>query len=697
MAPSPDPRLGAQLWVERDDPAERVDHLVGQAAACGLGQLRIFVMWPWIEPDPDAWDFALYDAVFDAAARHGVGIKATLTTGAGPWHIGTPGVQHSQTLTLAEAQRPAISRYVERVVSRYAGHSALSQWILWNEPRYQAFGPGREDPRRSDEQLAYWRGLLRSRYSDIRTLNRSWYTGFTDFDQVPFPEQIPHPAHRGNPWISFRPWLDEADFRGEWLRFELRWIADAVRSVDPDTPLCINPDQLLSNLAAGGYEFGALSDVVDVMGSSFHAPWHLTFAPREAHLGLIVAGLGLLRSAPADGAGKPVEVTEFQLGNTVYSGAAPMGVTPASIAAGFLAPLAAGAASACGWSLNARRRDFEAGEWGLLDDADRISDRGRAVARVRDLLVSLQEAIGPWTARPAEALVLTSTASQAVQLVHASTGPDGPLRNADDAPRGAGLLAVEALRLGVPAALASIDATVPRADLLIASHLQAWTQEQAAALLGHVRDGATLLVDGTSGQKDADAALHRPWPGGLAVELGVRAVGMDTRPGGHPVTLAGAPAGTLPLARTTFELTGPAWSADEHLRLPSAGHAPCLWRRPYGNGTVMLFGGALGPALVHDASSATLARYVLSTALEDHVREVRPLSPHTMMLVLDGADTIAIAVFGPEAPDRAGQPLRLALPPGAYTDLWTGECHQVDSGGELTLAALDGLAVLVPR
>ena len=366
--PAPDPRLGAQLWVERDDTPERVEHLVAQAAACGLGRLRVFVMWPWIEPDPGAWDFSLYDTVFDTAARHGIGIKATLTTGAGPWHIGTPGVQHSQTLTLAAAQRPAMARYLERVVGRYAEHPALSQWILWNEPRYQAFGPGRDDARRSDEQLAHWRQLLKSRYGDIHGLNHRWYTGFTDFDQIPFPEQIPHPAHRDNPWISFQPWLDEAEFRAEWLRFELSWIADIVRSMDPDTPLSVNPDQLLSNLAAGGYEFGALSEVVDVMGASFHAPWHLTFAPREAHLGLIVAGLGLLRQ-PTENP-KPIELTEFQLGNTAYSGAAPMGVTPASIAAGFLAPLAAGPESACGRSLDTRRRAFAAGGRGLLDGAD---------------------------------------------------------------------------------------------------------------------------------------------------------------------------------------------------------------------------------------------------------------------------------------------------------------------------------------
>ena len=33
--------------------------------------------------------FEPFDAAFEAAERHGLGIKATLTANSGPWHIGT--------------------------------------------------------------------------------------------------------------------------------------------------------------------------------------------------------------------------------------------------------------------------------------------------------------------------------------------------------------------------------------------------------------------------------------------------------------------------------------------------------------------------------------------------------------------------------------------------------------------------------
>lgn len=62
------PRLGAQLWLEQDADARRVDFLVGQAADAGLDLLRLFLMWPWMEPSPGQWVYDPFDAAFDAAS-----------------------------------------------------------------------------------------------------------------------------------------------------------------------------------------------------------------------------------------------------------------------------------------------------------------------------------------------------------------------------------------------------------------------------------------------------------------------------------------------------------------------------------------------------------------------------------------------------------------------------------------------------
>lgn len=106
-----------------------------RAAEVGFGQLRVFLMWPWIQSQsPDHWDFELFDNVFDAAAGHGIKIKATLTANSGPWWLGTGSALHSQTLTLDPAFRGAMEDYISACVERYSRHPALGQWIIWNEP-----------------------------------------------------------------------------------------------------------------------------------------------------------------------------------------------------------------------------------------------------------------------------------------------------------------------------------------------------------------------------------------------------------------------------------------------------------------------------------------------------------------------------------------------------------------------------------
>lgn len=689
------PRLGAQLWLEQDADAQRVEFLVGQAARAGLDLLRIFLMWPWMEPSPGEWVFEPYDAAFEAAERHGLGIKATLTANSGPWHIGTPSVLHSTTLTLDPAQRSAMRRYVETCVRRYGGQPALQQWIIWNEPLNVVSPPGERAVHRTSEHLCAWHELLKERYGDIALLNRRWRTGYRDFAEVAFPEELPHPSHRGSVWESHAPWLDEWRLRARTLRAELAWVADLVRDIDADTPLCANPPDTLANHASVGYDLTDLAGVADVLGASFHAPWQLTFAPREAHVPLLVAGTSLLATAAT---GRSVELTEFQSGNTYYAGRVPLGMRQSEICASFLAPLLGGAASATGWSLNTRARDFEAGDWGLLDDADQLSYRCDGVRRVRGVLEQLDQHVGAWESPPPQALVLVSEVSQAVQMVTAFAMTPLPGRQMNDAIHGSALLAVELLRLGLPTAMAPAGTLLGRQgaepDLIVVSHMTAWDGDLADEMVRRVRAGAVLLLDGTSGHKDTDAGVHHPWPGALAGQLGLRAEGLYTDPGGFAVTSFGASVGRFPLVICEYEFRDAEWSAVEQFRLPDHGSRPCVWTRTLGAGRVVLVSGPLGPAVLHCEGSQSLARQLLSYSMPRRP-PTRPLSPGTMVLPVHGEHLDAAGIFAPPATDRLGQPLRVALPPGSYLDLWTGADRAVGCTGEISLDAADGIAVLV--
>ncbi len=679
--------LGCQIWLEPDDPAERVDLLFARAAESGLGWARIFLMWPWIEPTPGVWRFDVFDQAFDAAARHGIRIKATLTANSGPWHIGTPSVLHSHTGFLDPAQDEPMRRYIQACVGRYAGHPALGQWLLWNEPC-----GGHE---RTSAALEHWRAWLRRLYPSIGQLNERWRTGYPDFDAVPFPEDIPHPAHRDKVWNSYGPWLADWQARAAWLNAQLTWIRNIVRELDPRTETCVNPTSLLMNQAADGTDLAGMGAIVDIVGASYHPAWHFTYAGREQFPALMVAGVRLQAAIPSI---RRVEVTEVQAGNTLNSGNRPGAVTPAELARFYLASLAAGAESVTGWCLNTRSRDFEAGDWGLLDDLDRPSERSRMLRRLHDRLEAALAFTGGWSAAPARAWVGLDPRAQAIEWIESRIVPTMPGRLPGDGAHGAGLLAAALLQCGIaatPVRLCDLPRRGAGGEVLVLSHLVAWDAEEIASAIRFAESGGTLLIDATSGRKDTDARLHRPWPGGLAERLGLRAVGLESQPQGYDLLLHGLPAGRWLLARLCAELDPSAgWFAWPELRFAHDGQ-PCVWERPFARGRVIVVRGMLGPSLVHAPATRAAARHILAQAGRGIAPAIQPVGGTAAIalpvMVEHGELT---AVFAPDALDRGGAPVRVRAQPGAYRDLWSGAECATGPDGELALPAEDGIALL---
>jgi hypothetical protein len=681
-------QLGCQVWLEPDDSAARVELLFAAAAESGLGWVRLFLMWPWIEEQPGAWDFGVFDLAFDAAVRHNIRIKATLTANSGPWWLGTPSMLHSHTGFLSPDQRAPMEQYIRACVSRYAEHAGLGQWILWNEPN--------SGGDRTPETLAHWQRWLAHHYGgDIDALNRRWRTGYASFAEVQFPEDIPHPAHRGHFWNSYGPWLLDWQGRAAWLNGELAWIKEIVRSIDPHTDLCVNPTDVLVNQAQGGTHLEDMGSLVDVIGASYHPAWHFTFADRLEFPALMVAGVRLEAAQPSV---RRVEVTEVQSGNTLNSSNRPANVTPAEVARFYLAGLAAGAESVTGWCLNARSHDFEAGDWGLLDNQDRQSGRSRMLAALGARLDAAYVRTGRWSPAPPRAYVGISPAAQAIEAAEAR-GTAVPGRLVHDGAHGAALLAVRLQELGIATAVAPLHAlpasAAQKGDLLALSHVVAWDDEDAARLRGFAESGGCLLIDATCGRKTPGASLQRPWPGGLAARIGLAAVDLETRPDGYALELYGEPAGHWLLARLCAELD-PAggWEAWEELRYTLDG-APCVWERSFGAGRIVFVRGMLGPSLVH-ARCRAVARYILGRAGASARTPIGPAGSHwaTTAIPVTVEHGTLTAVLAPDPLDRGGRPVRLRAAPGRYLDLWTDTELVAGPDGELVLGGEDGIALL---
>ena len=681
--------LGTQIWIERDDTRERIDRLFASAAAAGHGWVRIFLMWPWIETTPGQWDFQRFDWAFDAAARHGLRIKATLTCNSGPWHVGTPSMLHSHTGFLSPEQREPMRRYIRRCVERYYRHPALGQWILWNEPGDSA------DP--TAERLEFWRAWLQQKFAgNIQTLNRDWLTGYREFREIPFPNEVPNLLQRGHAWNQYGPWLADHQARRDWLLDELKWVRAEVRRIDGKTETCVNPSSVFANHAAVGYDFTRMAEVVDVLGASYHPAWHFTFASRPQFPGLIAAGVKYLASA---GDGKPVEVTEVQTGNTVNSSTRPNAVQPDELARFHLAALACGAKSMTGWCFNQRREQNEAGDWALLDNLDEPSPRSRMIHRLHDTLDAAFAKTGRWRPAANRAVVVGHPKSQALEAIEARFGGNVNGRLAADGARSQALLTTVLVQCGIPAApayLDRLDRAVTPDGLVVASHVVAWDEADGRRLLRFAEQGGRLLLDAASGRRDSAARMHYPWPGGLAPQIGLRARELESNSDGHKIELAGRPAGKFLLARlqAVFDDAN-TWSAWDQPRFQDDG-APLVWQRSYGKGCIILVRGYLGASYLYDPDTLPAVRYILQRAGEGLAGTVRPLPMGDCVYAIpvDVERGELTVVLAEGLSGRQNRPLRLQAARAAYHDFWSGADLATGPDGELVLEAKDGIAIL---
>jgi Beta-galactosidase len=678
--------LGCQIWIEPNDTQERVDMLVKQAADSGIGWLRCFLMWPWIEENPGEWDFQAFDYLFDAAEKYGIKIKATLTANSGGWHLGTPSLLHSHTGFLSSSWRKPMQEYIEKCVMRYRKHPALGQWILWNEP-----SGGFEQ---TDETLPAWQGWLSKEYDgDLKTLNKRWRTGFPSFEEIVFPKDIMHPLHRGNSWQSYRPTMDHCRFAAEWLAQELEWIQAEIRRFDTETPTCVNPAPFLSNQAACGVDLEKMGSIVDVLGASYHPAWQFTFTEREKFTAVMSVGV---RKKATVSTAKAVEVTEVQTGNTLNSSTRPCAVEPSELARFYLSSIFSGAQSVTGWLLNTRSRDFEAGDWGLLDDMDMPSVRSNMMRRIHDRLQNVIEKTGTWSKTPARAFVGYSLQSQTVETADSFCKPVNG-RGVDDSAFGATLLSAALMELGVDTEMRLLN-DIPsggEGEMLVLSHVVAWEKEDAEKILSFAKNGGTVVIDATSGRKDTDAQLHRPWPGFLTEEIAMHAKGLETNPQGYAICDNGAAIGNLLLTRVEPDFTPEAgWHSWEDVRY--ADGTPLVWQRDFGYGKFVLVNGMAGPSLVHEKAAVPVIKRVFDRLCENMKTPIRPVSAgHSGFSLTQSCEKGELtAIFAAPIQNRDGQSLRIIAPAGKYTDIWTGKSIEIDNSGEIALLTEDGIVLL---
>jgi beta-galactosidase len=478
------PQFGAQVWIEPGQTPAEIDGWFATLEKSRMPVARLFMMWSYLEPQRDRWDWSLYDAAFRAAERHQVAIVATLTPSGPPSWMGgddSQGVGVNET----EAQRTAAADYMSKVVERYKSSPALDTWLLLNEPG--------QAPVASELASAAFAPWLEKKYADIADLNRAWGTSYASFAEVKGPAKENHWNPSG-----------EIDWTAYWRSFQtsqLAWMAAEVRRHDAHHPLHLNPHALVSNLAALSDDLPEWRGFLDTLGCSIHPAWHFGLLPRDE----FALGVSYVNDL-VDGAiaPKPHWVTELQGGNNIHSATRPMEPSVDDTAQWLWTSVGAGAERTIFWLLNARRAGREAGEWSLLDFEQQPSRRMEVATDIVKTMQAHSDFFAKATPALPDVTLLLSLETMTYQL---------PFAKPDDVARDRNQQLLELLGIykamtqnGPPPRVKHFDDydwTVPGGNrVVIVPDARVLTAKQMADLLRFAQTGGTLVITGLTGLYD---------------------------------------------------------------------------------------------------------------------------------------------------------------------------------------------------
>ena len=499
-------RIGAEFFLNRTDTQASVDKQFQLMHATGLTLVRIFIIWDDVERVPGVWNFEGYDWIYNAAAKNGMKIVATLCPEDPPgWADKTP-FYHNLVNLNAPANRAASAIYLKKVVGRYKNNPAQGVWLLMNEPTkydtepttFHAFGD--------------W---LQAKYGTVNTLNQHWFQPLKKFSDVKITS-----LQQTSYWTDYHALIDWDNFKVDNLIQQLIWVKQQVEAIDPNHPTHFNVTSPIGD--AVGQDIWKEKQVPDILGVSMHAAWVFPPATPESDYGELYSyRLDQIADASEVAPRKPFWVTELQSGPTMFTGKFPLYTTPGDLTRWIWDSYGAGSRAVIFWLWNPRVGGTEAGEWSLASLDGIPSNRIPAVKAVADTLRK-----NPWLAKaqPQEAKVAILYNREAEILISLDGRTQHREGEVADSLRGC-YLALH--RAHIPTEFVDIDqlkqGALQNFKVLYIPDSYALDDKALAALKTYVSQGGTLWADGLTAWKNGTGEIRPTVPGGLTDLFGVEA------------------------------------------------------------------------------------------------------------------------------------------------------------------------------
>lgn len=499
-------RIGTEFFLNRTDTKASVDKQFQLMHSTGLTLVRIFIIWDDVERVPGVWNFESYDWIYDAAAKNGIEIAATLCPEDPPgWADKTP-FYHNRVNLNDPANRAAASIYLKKVVGRYKNNPAQGVWLLMNEPTkydtepttFHAFGD--------------W---LQAKYGTVNALNQHWFRPLNKFSDAKIT-----PEQQTLYWTDYRALIDWKNFNVDNLINQLIWVKQQVLAIDPNHPTHFNVTSPTGD--AIGQDVWKEKRVPDILGVSMHAAWAFPGTTPESDYGELYAyRLDLIADASEASPRKPFWVTELQSGPTIFTGKFSLNTTPGDLTRWMWDSYGAGSRAVIFWLWDPRVSGTEAGEWGLVSLDGTPSNRIPAVKAVAD---NLRQNSWLAKARPEEAKVAILYNREAEILISL----DGRTQHREGEVTESLLGCYLALhRAHVPTEFVDLDqlknGELQKFKVLYIPDSYALDDKALAALKSYVSHGGTLWADGLTAWKNSTGEIRPTVPGGLTDLFGVEA------------------------------------------------------------------------------------------------------------------------------------------------------------------------------
>ena len=453
------PLIGAQVLIEQGQSEAEINHLFRTLSECNMKICRIRMFESYMKGQNDEWDFNLFDNAFRAAEKYDIEIYATLFPFTELTDIG--GFKFPFTVE----HQQSIETYIKQTVSHFSKFKSLKGWVILNEP-----GSGK---------APFDKPFTKYKFN-------AWKLNYS-----------PKPTSDDTrPCISFA----EDRFLLDYNTWYLNWLTQLVRAIEPTSHIHVNNHAIFENYSE--YNFPKWREFLSSLGGSAHASWHYGMFDRKDYHYAMSANCEIIRS----GAGKlPWIMTEVQAGNNIWSGSTPMCPTANEIEQWMWTILGTGGKGMIFWSLNPRSTGIESGEWAMLDNTNRPTDRLLKASEISKIVQLRPDLFNNTIVKESGITLLYTRESMWAERI-SETISKGP-KFSGRLP-GAGMKSLigfyEALsQMGIQSNIQSLDEYVFEQDntgktIIIANQCVIPLQYQKQ-LENFVFTGGTLLIEGLSG------------------------------------------------------------------------------------------------------------------------------------------------------------------------------------------------------